>query len=44
MNAQNFTEKSIEALNSAQRIAKERGNQALEMSIILLEVMLSVKE
>ncbi|MBQ8566545.1 MAG: ATP-dependent chaperone ClpB [Clostridia bacterium] len=35
MNAQNFTEKSIEALNSAQRIAKERGNQALESEHLL---------
>ena len=35
MNAQNFTEKSIEALNSAQRIAKERGNQSLESEHLL---------
>ncbi len=35
MNAQNFTEKSIEALNSAQRIAKEYGNQSLESEHLL---------
>ena len=30
MNAQNFTEKSLEALKGAQNIAKEHGNQTLE--------------
>ncbi len=30
MNAQNYTEKSLEALRSAQRLAKEYGNQTLE--------------
>ena len=35
MNAQKFTEKSIDALNSAQRIAKEHGNQSLEAEHLL---------
>ena len=30
MNVQNFTEKSLEALKGAQRLAKENGNQSLE--------------
>ena len=30
MNVQNFTEKSLEALQNAQRLAKEHGNQSLE--------------
>ncbi len=36
MNAQNFTEKSIDALNIAQKIAKEHGNQSLEPEHLLL--------
>ena len=30
MNSQNFTEKTLEALKNAQRLAKENGNQTLE--------------
>jgi ATP-dependent Clp protease ATP-binding subunit ClpB len=35
MNTQNFTEKSLEALRNAQRIAKEYGNQTLDMEHVL---------
>ncbi|MBQ8393644.1 MAG: type VI secretion system ATPase TssH, partial [Clostridia bacterium] len=35
MNVQNFTEKSLEALKSAQRLAKEYGNQSLECEHLL---------
>ena len=35
MNAQNFTEKSLEALKNAQRLAKEYGNQSLECEHLL---------
>lgn len=35
MNVQSFTEKSLEALKSAQRLAKEYGNQSLECEHLL---------
>ena len=35
MNTQNFTEKSLEALRNAQRMAKEYGNQTLDMEHVL---------
>ena len=35
MNTQNYTEKSLEALRNSQRIAKEYGNQTLDMEHVL---------
>ena len=39
MNTQNFTEKSLEALRNAQRIAKEYGNQTLDLEHILFALV-----
>ena len=39
MNTQNFTEKSLEALRNGQRIAKEYGNQTLDLEHILFALV-----
>ncbi len=39
MNGQNYTEKSLEALRSGQRIAKDHGNQTLEPEHIMLSLV-----
>ena len=39
MDAQNFTQKSIEAFNQAQKLAKENGNQSLEQEHMLCALL-----
>ena len=39
MNGQNYTEKSLEALRTGQRIAKDHGNQTLEPEHIMLSLV-----
>ena len=39
MNAEKFTQKSIEAVNSAQKLAKENGNQSLEQEHMLCALL-----
>ena len=43
MNAEKFTRKALEAVQDAQRIANENGNQRLEQ-VHLLQALLSAEE